>query len=116
MQIIRLANLLLVVAILGGVYTWSRANFGVPSRFSALAPLARPAVTAVGWVLLVYLVGDAALNVVTGYLTAPGVHYYSPHQNADAFWLGMAIRIAAGLVLGGSLIKLARGSHHAARH
>jgi hypothetical protein len=29
-------------------------------------------------------------------------------MNADAFWLGIAVRVAAGILVGGSLIKMAR--------
>ena len=111
MQIIRLANLYLVLVVLGGFFAWSRADFRVPQRFSSFARLARPAVAVTGWAIMVYLVGDAVMNVVTGYVVAPGVHFYSPYQNAGPFWVGIAVRIAAGILVGGSLIRMARGRH-----
>jgi hypothetical protein len=103
-----MANILLAFAILGVAFAWSRKDFRVPLRWAPYAGTARPAVSVAGWVILVVVVGDAAANVVGGYLSAPGVHFFSSFKNADAFWLMIALRVVVGLLLGGSLIKMAR--------
>lgn len=74
----------------------------------------RAAVAVIGWVILLGVGGEATAHVVSVSLAEPGVHFFSPYKNADAFWLMITLRVTVALLLGGSLIKMARArSAHA---
>ena len=111
-----MANIILTFAILGAAFAWYAAGFRVPTRFAPYAGVVRPAVAAAGWVIFVVVVGQAAINVVGAYFSEPGTHFFSPHKNADAYWLMIALQLTVGVLLGGSLIKMARAKSWRARH
>ena len=111
-----MANIALAFAILAIAFVWYRTDFRLPTSLAPYRHVARPTLAVVGWVILVIVVGDAAVNVVSGYVAEPGVHFFSPYKNADAFWLMIALRVTVGILLGGSLIKMARAQSGDARN
>jgi hypothetical protein len=103
-----MANIALAFVILAIAFAWYRTDFQVPKRLMPYRNAARPSLALAGWSILVLVVGEAAANVVMGFLDELGVHFFSPYKNADAFWHMIALRVTVGLLLGGSLIKMAR--------
>jgi hypothetical protein len=87
-----------------------------PRDLTPYAEAMRAAVAVIGWVILLLGVGgEATAHVVSVSLAEPGVHFFSPYKNADAFWLMITLRVTVALLLGGSLITRARARAAPAR-